>query len=58
MSADRTTRTAEQGTAPRTALLLVELQEVFFEAPGLADVLAAVGRSRMDSARPGPRSCW
>ncbi|MCT1436745.1 hypothetical protein [Brachybacterium paraconglomeratum] len=62
MSPDRTTRTAEPGTTPRTALLLVDLQEAFFEAPGLAgaraDVLAAVGRSRTELARPGPRSCW
>lgn len=47
MSPDHTTRTAEPGTTPRTALLLVDLQEAFFEAPGLAaaraDVLAAVG---------------
>lgn len=54
MSADRTTRTAEPGTAPRTALLLVDLQEAFFEAPGLAvtraDVLAAVG-ALADGAR-------
>ena len=46
MSADHTMRTAEPGTAPRTALLLVDLQEAFFEDPALAaaraDVLTAV----------------
>ena len=54
MSPDHTTRTAEPGTTPRTALLLVDLQEAFFEAPGLAaaraDVLAAVG-ALADGAR-------
>jgi len=63
VSADHTTRTAEQGTVPRTALLLVDLQEAFFEAPVLAvaraDVLAAVGALADGArARPGPRSCW
>ena len=46
MNAEQPTRLEEPGPAPRTALLLIDLQEAFFEDPALAaaraDVLAAV----------------
>ena len=46
MSVEHPTRTEERDPGPRTALLLVDLQEAFFEDPALAaaraDVLAAV----------------
>lgn len=54
MSVEHPTRTEEPGPGPRTALLLVDLQEAFFEVPALADfradVLAAV-TSLADGAR-------
>ena len=46
MNVEQPTRLEEPGPAPRTALLLIDLQEAFFEDPALAaaraDVLAAV----------------
>jgi len=54
VNAGRTTSSAASGPAPRTALLLVDLQEAFFEDPALAaaraDVLAAV-RTLAEGAR-------
>ena len=54
MNAEQPTRLEEPGPAPRTALLLIDLQEAFFEDPALAAARAdvrAAGPARAGGAR-------